>query len=149
MAFIHGSNDAQKSMGIVASALFAAKLIPVLHVPQWVVIMAALAMGLGTSTGGSRIINTLGHKMVKLDPVQSFSAETSAALVIEAATRLKLPVSTTHVISSTIMSVGVRRGRRAVNWSVIRDIGWAMLLTIPASSAVGAVSFLLVHAIVG
>ncbi|MGE5591395.1 MAG: anion permease [Bacillota bacterium] len=149
MAFSHGSNDAQKSMGIVASALFAAKLIPVLHVPQWVVIMAALAMGLGTSTGGWRIINTLGHKMVKLDPVQGFSAETSAALVIEAATRLKLPVSTTHVISSTIMSVGVRRGRRAVNWSVIRDIGWAMLLTIPASSAVGAVSFLLVHAIVG
>jgi PiT family inorganic phosphate transporter len=145
MAFSHGSNDAQKSMGIIASALFAAKLIPVLHVPTWVILLSATAMGIGTSTGGWRIIKTMGHKMVKLKPVDGFAAEAAASLVIETATRMKLPVSTTHVISSTIMSVGLNRGVKAVNWGVIKNIGWAMLLTIPASGAVGAVAFLLVH----
>jgi PiT family inorganic phosphate transporter len=144
MAFTHGSNDAQKSMGIIASALFAAKLTATLHVPDWVVLIAATAMGLGTASGGWRIIKTMGHKMVKLKPVDGFAAETAAALVIEAATRLALPVSTTHVISSTIMSVGLNRGPKAVNWGVIRNIGWAMLLTIPASAAVSAVAWLVV-----
>lgn len=148
MAFSHGSNDAQKSMGIIASALFAAHLIPELHVPKWVVLIAATAMGLGTASGGWRIIKTMGHKMVKLNPLYGFAAETSAAVVIETATHLGLPVSTTHVISSTIMSVGLSKGAKAVNWGVIKNIGWAMLLTIPASAAVGAVTFLLVRGIV-
>ncbi|HEY3363632.1 MAG TPA: inorganic phosphate transporter [Symbiobacteriaceae bacterium] len=148
MAFTHGSNDAQKSMGIIASALFAAHLIPTLHVPTWVVLVSAVAMGLGTSTGGYRIIKTLGHKMVKLTPVYGFVAETSAALVIETATRLAVPVSTTHVISSTILSVGLSQGGKKVNWKVIGSIGWAMLLTIPASAVVGAVGFYIVHGIV-
>jgi inorganic phosphate transporter, PiT family len=141
MAFSHGSNDAQKSMGIIATALFAAKVIPELHVPSWVVLVSALAMGLGTSSGGWRIIRTMGHKMVKLKPVDGFAAETAAAIVIETATHLSLPVSTTHVISSTIMSVGLNRGPKAVNWGVIRNIGLAMLLTIPASATVGAIAF--------
>lgn len=148
MAFSHGSNDAQKSMGIIASALFAAKLIPTLHVPFWVILTAATAMGVGTSTGGWRIIKTLGHKMVKLTPVYGFAAETSAALVIETATHLGLPVSTTHVISSTIMSVGLQKGPKAVNWTVIKNIGWAMLLTVPATAVVGAFAELLVHGII-
>lgn len=148
MAFTHGSNDAQKSMGIIASALFAAHLIPTLHVPQWVVLVSAVAMGLGTSTGGWRIIKTLGHKMVKLTPVYGFVAETSAALVIETATRIGVPVSTTHVISSTIMSVGLSQGGKKVNWKVITNIGWAMLLTIPASAVVGAAAFYLVHGLI-
>lgn len=147
MAFSHGSNDAQKSMGIIASALFAAKLIPTLHVPGWVMFTAAAAMGLGTASGGWRIIKTMGHKMVKLNPLYGFVAETSAALVIETATHLALPVSTTHVISSTIMSVGLSKGTKAVNWGVIKNIGWAMLLTIPASATVGAITYLLVHGI--
>ena len=83
MVFSHGSNDAQKSMGIFASALFAAQLIPTLHVPKWVVLIAATAMGLGTASGGWRIIKTMGHKMVKLNPLYGFVAETSAAIVIE------------------------------------------------------------------
>ncbi|HLN60610.1 MAG TPA: inorganic phosphate transporter [Symbiobacteriaceae bacterium] len=145
MAFSHGSNDAQKSMGIIASALFAAKLIPTLHVPGWVMLTAAAAMGLGTASGGWRIIKTMGHKMVKLNPLYGFVAETSAALVIETATHLALPVSTTHVISSTIMSVGLSKGTKAVNWGVIKNIGWAMLLTIPASATVGALTYLLVR----
>jgi inorganic phosphate transporter, PiT family len=148
MAFSHGSNDAQKSMGIITTALFAAGLIPELAVPRWVILMAATAMGLGTSTGGWRIIKTMGHKMVKLKPVDGFAAEVAAALVIETATRFRLPVSTTHVISSTIMSVGLNRGRKAVNWGVIKNIGWAMLLTIPASAAVGAAAVFLVRGVV-
>ncbi len=148
MAFSHGSNDAQKSMGIIASALFAAGLIPTLHVPQWVVLVAATAMGLGTASGGWRIIKTMGHKMVKLNPLGGFVAETSAALVIETATHLALPVSTTHVISSTIIGVGLSRGRKAVNWSVIKSIGWAMLLTIPASGLVGAITYFIVKGLV-
>ena len=149
MAFSHGSNDAQKSMGIIASALFAAKLIPTLHVPAWVMFTAAAAMGLGTASGGWRIIKTMGHKMVKLNPLYGFVAETSAALVIETATHLALPVSTTHVISSTIMSVGLSKGTKAVNWGVIKNIGWAMLLTIPASATVGALTYLVVRGISG
>ncbi|HWI65513.1 MAG TPA: inorganic phosphate transporter [Symbiobacteriaceae bacterium] len=148
MAFTHGSNDAQKSMGIIASALFAAGLIPTLHVPQWVVLIAATAMGLGTASGGWRIIKTMGHKMVKLNPLGGFVAETSAAIVIETATHFALPVSTTHVISSTIMGVGLSKGTKAVNWGVIKNIGWAMLLTIPASGVVGAVTFFIVRALV-
>ncbi|HWI65337.1 MAG TPA: inorganic phosphate transporter [Symbiobacteriaceae bacterium] len=148
MAFSHGSNDAQKSMGIIASALFAAGLIPTLHVPQWVVLIAATAMGLGTASGGWRIIKTMGHKMVKLNPLAGFVAETSAALVIETATHLALPVSTTHVITSTIVGTGLSKGKKAVNWTIIQNIGWAMLLTIPASALVGAATFFIVKGLV-
>ncbi|MGE5672949.1 MAG: anion permease [Mycobacterium leprae] len=148
MAFSHGSNDAQKTMGIIATALFAAHFIPTLHPPTWVILTSALAMGLGTSSGGWRIIKTLGHKVVKLTPFNGFAAETSAALVIEAASHLGVPVSTTHVISSTIMSVGLSQGARKVNWKVMTNIGWAMLLTIPASAVVGAIAYLAVHGLI-
>jgi inorganic phosphate transporter, PiT family len=145
MAFTHGGNDAQKSMGIIAIALYTARLIPELHVPGWTKLVAAAAMGLGTSVGGWRIIKTMGHKMVKLEPVHGFAAEAAAAVVIETATRMTMPVSTTHVISSTILSVGLTRGPKAVNWIVIKNIGLAMLFTIPASGLVGAGCYWLVH----
>lgn len=149
MAFTHGGNDAQKSMGIIAIALYTAHLIPELHVPGWTKLIAAAAMGLGTSMGGWRIIKTMGHKMVKLEPVHGFAAEAAGAIVIETATRMALPVSTTHVISSTILSVGLTRGPKAVNWTVIKNIVMAMIFTIPASGLVGAGCFWLVHLIVG
>jgi PiT family inorganic phosphate transporter len=145
MAYTHGGNDAQKSMGIIAIALYTAGIISHVHVPGWTKLVAALAMGLGTSMGGWRIIKTMGHKMVKLEPVHGFAAEASAALVIEAATQMKMPVSTTHVISSTILSVGLTRGKKAVNWTVIKNILLAMLFTVPASALVGAGAFWLVE----
>lgn len=148
MAFSHGGNDAQKSMGIIAIALYTAHLIPHLHVPGWTKLIAAAAMGLGTSMGGWRIIKTMGHKMVKLEPVHGFAAEAAGAIVIETATRMAMPVSTTHVISSTILSVGLTRGPKAVNWTVIKNIVLAMVFTIPASGLVGAGCFWLVHLIV-
>jgi PiT family inorganic phosphate transporter len=149
MAFSHGGNDAQKSMGIIAIALYTAGMIPTLHVPGWTKLVAAVAMGLGTSMGGWRIIKTMGHKMVKLEPVHGFVAEAAAATVIETATHLGAPVSTTHVISSTILSVGLTRGPKAVNWTVIKNIALAMLFTIPASGIVGAGCYWLIHLIVG
>ncbi|HLO04975.1 MAG TPA: inorganic phosphate transporter [Symbiobacteriaceae bacterium] len=148
MAYSHGGNDAQKSMGIIAITLYTAHLIPELHVPAWTKLIAAVAMGLGTSMGGWRIIKTMGHKMVKLEPVHGFAAEAAGAIVIETATHLAMPVSTTHVISSTILSVGLTRGPKAVNWTVIKNIVLAMLFTIPASGLVGAGCYWLVHLIV-
>lgn len=138
VAFSHGSNDAQKSMGVIAASLLVEGLIPRLVIPWWAVVIAALAMGLGTATGGRRIIKTMGGKIARLTPEDGFAAETAAAVVVGAATFLMLPVSTTHVVSSAITAVGMRKGLGAVNWAVVRQIGWAMLLTIPASAAVGA-----------
>lgn len=138
VAFSHGSNDAQKSMGIIAAALLVDGLIPRLVIPTWVVIIAALAMGIGTATGGRRIIKSMGTQIVKLTPVDGFAAETAAAVVVGAATCLQLPVSTTHVVSSAITAAGMGKGLSAINWTMIKQIGWAMVLTLPASGAVGA-----------
>ncbi|HYF95216.1 MAG TPA: inorganic phosphate transporter [Symbiobacteriaceae bacterium] len=138
VAFSHGSNDAQKAMGIIAAALYALGVTSRIQVPWWVVVAAALAMGAGTSTGGWRIIQTMGDKITRLTPADGFAAETAAVAVIGTATLLRLPVSTTHIVSSAIAAVGLRRGAGAVHWEVLKSIGWAMLLTLPASGAVGA-----------
>jgi PiT family inorganic phosphate transporter len=106
MAFSHGSNDAQKTMGIMTIALYTAGVIPTVEVPLWVILVCASAISLGTAAGGWRIIRTMGQKVVKLDPVHGFAAETTAATIILTASRFGLPVSTTHVISSGIMGVG-------------------------------------------
>ena len=137
MAFSHGSNDAQKTMGIVTLALVAAGIIDKPVVPLWVIIMAATAMSLGTAAGGWRIIRTMGQKVVKLDPVHGFAAETTAATIILSASSLGMPVSTTHVISSAIMGVGSSDRFSAVRWGVAGNIVIAWILTIPASGAVG------------
>lgn len=144
MAFSHGSNDAQKTMGIITLALVTAGAIDEFVVPLWVILVSATAISLGTAAGGWRIIRTMGTKVVKLDPVHGFAAETTAALVILGASRLGVPVSTTHVISSAIMGVGSATHFRAVRWIVARSIGIAWVLTIPAAGLVAAGSYLVV-----
>jgi PiT family inorganic phosphate transporter len=136
MAFSHGSNDAQKTMGIITLALVAGGVIPEPVVPFWVIILAASAISLGTAAGGWRIIKTMGQKVVKLDPVHGFAAETTAATIILGASTFGMPVSTTHVISSAIIGVGSSDRFSAVRWGVAGNILIAWVLTIPASGAV-------------
>jgi len=149
MAFSHGSNDAQKTMGIITLALVTTGAIDEFVVPTWVILASATAISLGTAAGGWRIIKTMGSKVVKLDPVHGFAAETTAALVILGASRLGVPVSTTHVISSAIMGVGTATRPKAVRWIVARSIGVAWILTIPASGLVAGLTFLVVNLLVG
>jgi PiT family inorganic phosphate transporter len=141
MAFAHGSNDAQKTMGIVTLALFSAGVIPTVQVPIWVIVIAASAISLGTAVGGWRIMRTMGRKVVELEPIHGFAAETTAATVILAAAHLGMPVSTTHVISSAIMGVGSSKGRRGVHWGVARSILIAWVVTLPATALAGALAW--------
>jgi len=137
MAFSHGSNDAQKTMGIITLALIAAGILPQdSKIPLWVIILAASAISLGTAAGGWRIIRTMGQRVVKLDPVHGFAAETTAATIILSASSLGMPVSTTHVISSAIMGVGSSDRLSAVRWGVAGNIIVAWILTLPASGLV-------------
>ena len=136
MAFSHGSNDAQKTMGIMTLALFTAGVIPSVEVPLWVILLSATAISLGTAAGGWRIIKTMGQKVVKLDPVHGFAAETTAASIILGASHFGMPVSTTHVISSAIIGVGASDRFSAVRWGVAGNIIVAWVLTIPASGLV-------------
>ena len=134
MAFSHGSNDAQKTMGIITMALVSYYNLPEFHVPMWVIILCATAMAFGTTVGGWRIIKTLGIRLVHLKPINGFAAETSAATVIEIASRIGLPLSTTHVISSTIMGVGASKRLSAVKWLVGGNIILAWIITLPVCS---------------
>jgi PiT family inorganic phosphate transporter len=136
MAFSHGSNDAQKTMGIITLALVAGGVLSEPTVPLWVILVAASAISLGTAAGGWRIIRTMGQRVVKLDPVHGFAAETTAATIIIGASHFGMPVSTTHVISSAIMGVGASDRFSAVRWGVAGNIIIAWILTIPASGAV-------------
>ncbi len=137
MAFSHGSNDAQKTMGIMTLALIAGGVLPPdSKIPLWVILLAASAMSLGTAAGGWRIIRTMGQRVVKLDPVHGFAAETTAATIILTASHFGMPVSTTHVISSAIMGVGSSDRLSAVRWGVAGNIVTAWVLTIPASGFV-------------
>src|SRR5687768_13727810 len=145
MAFSHGSNDAQKTMGIITLALFSGGLISTNDVPVWVIVVAATAISLGTAVGGWRIMHTMGHRVVKLEPVHGFAAETTAATVIITAAHFGMPVSTTHVISSAIMGVGSARGVRGVRWGVARSILLAWIVTIPAAGAMAAASWLVLR----
>lgn len=145
MAFSHGGNDAQKTMGIITMALIAYDKSWASHtadgklsVPQWVVLSCALAMGLGTAAGGWKIIHTMGSKIFKLRPIHGCCAETTAALVITIATHRGTPVSTTHCITSAIMGAGATTRLSAVSWGVTRRILMAWILTIPMCAAVGA-----------
>jgi PiT family inorganic phosphate transporter len=149
MAFSHGSNDAQKTMGIMTLALFSAGLIASPDVPLWVILVAASAISLGTAAGGWRIIKTMGQKVVKLDPVHGFAAETTAATVIFGASHFGIPVSTTHVISSAILGVGTVDNRKAVRWGIAGNIAIAWVLTLPASGGVAALTFVVLRALFG
>jgi inorganic phosphate transporter, PiT family len=147
MAFSHGSNDAQKTMGIITLALFAAGAIPTIDVPFWVIVISATALSLGTAVGGWRIMRTMGHRVVELEPVHGFAAETTAATVLIGTAYLGMPVSTTHVISSAIMGVGSARGPKGVRWGVARRILLAWVITIPATAIVAATSWFILHTI--
>jgi PiT family inorganic phosphate transporter len=130
----HGGNDAQKTMGIITSLLFAGGLIQVFKIPLWVVLSAHAAIGLGTLSGGWRIVKTMGQKITKLEPIDGVCAETSAAFSIFLATHLGVPVSTTHVITGAISGVGSAIRFSAVRWGVTIRIVWAWLFTIPAAA---------------
>ncbi len=134
----HGANDAQKTMGIVASLLLAAGYIKTFYIPIWVVLLAHAAIALGTLAGGWRIIHTMGSKITKLQPVSGFAAETGAAIAVFTATYLGVGVSTTHAITGSIVGVGATRRLSAVRWGVAGQIMWAWLLTIPAAFAISA-----------
>jgi inorganic phosphate transporter, PiT family len=132
MSFSHGSNDAQKTMGIITMALMSYSNLPEFHVPMWVMLACATAMALGTATGGWKIMKTLGIRLFNLRPIHGFAAQTSAATIIEIASRIGLPLSTTHVISSTIMGVGASKRLSAVKWVIGGNIVIAWVLTLPA-----------------
>jgi PiT family inorganic phosphate transporter len=163
MGFMHGTNDAQKTMGIIALALLAAtkagslehlpSFLQFLHTPEpgpgksleiatWIKAVCALTMASGTAAGGWRIIKTLGHKMVRLQPINGFAAETSSAIIIHLASSYGIPISTTHNISCSIMGVGAAKRVNAINWTVVERMVWAWVLTIPAT---GLLAYLLVE----
>lgn len=152
MGFSHGTNDAQKTMGIIALILFTATKdgifsdipdwlhflrTPEFKVATWVKIVCALTMASGTAAGGWRIIRTLGHKMVRLQPIHGFAAETTAAAIIQIASHWGIPLSTTHIISTSIMGVGAVKRLSAVKWGIVGNIVWAWVLTLPVTALLG------------
>jgi PiT family inorganic phosphate transporter len=152
MAHSHGTNDAQKTMGIITLALFTGTRAgsfdhwprwldflktPSFVLPKWVIGLCALTMAAGTAAGGWRIIRTLGHRVVKLQPVHGFAAETTAALIIQAASYYGIPLSTTHVISTSIMGVGAVKRFTGIRWTVVERIVWAWVFTLPATALIG------------
>ncbi|WP_195980229.1 inorganic phosphate transporter [Clostridium butyricum] len=144
MALNHGGNDAQKSMGIITMALLSGGLISSFEVPVWVIFLCALSMALGTSIGGKKIIKTMGSGMAKLTPVNGFAAQTGAAFVILCATLFHAPVSTTHIITTSIMGVGASKRIKNVKWGVAKQIVWAWVLTIPITAVFSGVIILIV-----
>ena len=141
MAFSHGSNDAQKAMGIITLTLVSTGYLNSLEVPLWVKMAAATAMGLGTAAGGWRIIRTMGTKIFKLEPISGFAADLNSSIVIFGATLLHLPVSTTHVVSGSIMGVGTAKRISAVRWGVAQQMLMAWVLTIPCTAMVSALAY--------
>lgn len=144
MSFSHGSNDAQKAMGIITLTLVSTGYLTTLEVPIWVKLGAATAMGLGTAAGGWRIIHTMGAKIFKLVPASGFAADVNSSIVIFGATLLHLPVSTTHVVSGSIMGVGTAKRLNAVRWGVAQQMLMAWILTIPSTAIVSAVAYKLI-----
>lgn len=140
VALSHGLNDAQKSMGIITLGLFAAGMIMTTAIPLWVIIACAVMMGLGTASGGVRIIHTVGYEITPLKPLQGFAAETSASLVILTASFLGMPISSTHMIVGSVTGVGVARGVAHVRWKTAKRMIWAWVLTLPGAGIVAALS---------
>ena len=147
MSFSHGSNDAQKAMGIITLTLVASGHLQTLDVPIWVKIACATAMALGTAAGGWKIIATVGSKIFKLESINGFAADLNSAITIFTATLLHLPVSTTHVVSGSIMGVGTAMRVKAVNWSTARSMVFAWFITIPLSAGVSALTYVIIDAL--
>ena len=144
-SFGHGTNDAQKTMGIIAGTLFTAGVLKRFYIPFWVVLMAHAAIALGTLAGGWRIVKTMGMKITRLKPVGGFCAETAAAISLLGTAMAGIPVSTTHTIAGGIMGVGSVQRFSAVHWGVARSILWAWILTIPISGVISFLCFLAIH----
>ncbi len=136
MATSHGLNDAQKTMGIMTLALFLFHQVPVLEIPLWVKLSCAMAMALGTATGGWKIVKTMGQKIFKLEPIHGFAVDTAAAMVITAASTVGAPISTTHTISSSVLGVGASKRLSAVRWGIAGHMVIAWVLTLPAAGLV-------------
>jgi PiT family inorganic phosphate transporter len=149
VSLAHGTNDAQKTMGVITLALIANGNLSGAHpgVPVWVVVSAATAIALGTYTGGWRIIRTMGHRITGLEPPQGFAAEMSSAATIVASSHAGFPLSTTHVTSGGVMGAGVGKRAAEVHWGVVGRIATAWALTLPAAGALAAVFYLLTHAL--
>jgi PiT family inorganic phosphate transporter len=161
MSFSHGTNDAQKTMGIIALTLFTATTkgdefanlpawlnflhTPKFDIPVWVKVVCAVTMAAGTAAGGWRIIRTMGHHMVRLQPVHGFAAQTTAAAIIEGATHFGIPLSTTHVISGSIMGVGATKRLNAVKWGIAGRMIWAWVLTLPVTATLAFLMLRLLH----
>jgi inorganic phosphate transporter, PiT family len=141
VSFSHGANDAQKTMGVITLALVAGHYQARFAVPSWVILLSALTIALGTFSGGWRIIRTMGQRIIRLEPVNGFAAETASASILLLASLQGLPVSTTHVVSSAVMGVGTTRNPGAVRWGVAGSILVAWVLTLPAAAAVGALAY--------
>lgn len=149
MAFSHGSNDAQKSMGIITLALLSGGYIDVFEVPYYVKILAATAMACGTAIGGWKIIKTVGGRIFKLQPISGFAADLNSSVIIFSATLLSLPVSTTHVVSGSIMGIGSAKRIGAVRWGTAQQMLMAWVLTIPCTAIVGALVYSLMCYVFG
>jgi len=149
MAFSHGSNDAQKAMGIITLTLLSGGFIDTLEVPVWVKLCCATAMAMGTAVGGWKIISTMGTKIFKLETINGFAADLNSAITIFTATFLHLPVSTTHVVSGSLLGVGSSKRLKAVNWGVARSMVLAWFVTIPLSGIVAAVAYEIGHLLFG
>ncbi|MBF0362859.1 MAG: inorganic phosphate transporter [Oligoflexia bacterium] len=145
MAFGHGSNDAQKTMGIITMALVSYHFLDTFVVPTWVIIACATTMGMGTMLGGWRIIRTMGTKVIKLKPIHGFAAQATASSIIISASHFGIPISTTHVITSSIMGVGSTVRFSAVKWGVVGNIVWAWVLTIPICALISCLLFYLLN----
>jgi PiT family inorganic phosphate transporter len=159
----HGTNDAQKTMGIIVGLLAAPSIQPLFlnsplqalhvasadHIPTWVVVACGAAMGLGTMTGGWRIVKTMGQRLTKLTPFGGFCAETAGAITLFVSSHFGIPVSTTHTITGAIAGVGAAHRLSAVRWGVAGQIVWAWLLTIPAAAGMGGLTYVVLHAIFG
>ena len=143
----HGTNDAQKTMGIIAGVLYTAKFIPAFEIPMWVILLAHSAIGLGTLSGGWRIVKTMGSRITALRPIGGFSAESAAAVCLFGLAMNGIPVSTTHTITGAIIGVGSTRRLSAVRWGVTKNIVWAWLLTIPAAATVAAIVYKIMSAL--
>jgi inorganic phosphate transporter, PiT family len=145
----HGGNDAQKTMGIIASLMFSVGWFKTFHIPLWIVLSAHAAIATGTLTGGWRIVKTMGQKITKLTPVDGFCAETASATSIFLATFLGVPVSTTHVITGAISGVGAAKRLSAVRWGVTLQIVWSWIFTIPGAALIGSAFYFIFHRLIG
>jgi PiT family inorganic phosphate transporter len=148
-SYSHGANDAQKTMGIIAGVLVAAGFSKSFHVSWWIILMAHAAIALGTMSGGWRIVHTMGGRLTRLKPRSGFCAEAAGSIAILLPTYLKIPVSTTHVITGAIAGVGSIQRLKAVRWGLATNIVWAWIMTLPMSAAVGALSFTVIHILTG